>query len=150
MDKSVNELNELLQHLQKDKSFSGSAEEGKLIDLFISKCRDNKFPKDTSELIRLLQDIAQTDSSQLQFKPLQLLRFCTKPSDLRANLREDFLVRINEMMPEVTNSPPVLIEILALHLRYIEINPKLVTHEMFCKIMDLLAMNNPEATKVIL
>jgi hypothetical protein len=25
-----------------------------------------------------------------------------------------------------------------------------VTHEMFCKIMDLLVMNNPEATKVIL
>lgn len=54
------------------------------------------------------------------------------------------------MMPEVTNSPLVLIEILALHLRFIEINPKLITHEMFCKIMDLLVMNNPEATKVIL
>jgi len=54
------------------------------------------------------------------------------------------------MMPEVANSPLILIEILALHLRFIEINPKLITHEMFCKIMDLLAMNNPEATKVIL
>lgn len=53
-------------------------------------------------------------------------------------------------MPEVTNSPLVLIEILALHLRFIEINPQLITHEMFCKIMDLLVMNNPEATKVIL
>jgi hypothetical protein len=99
MDKSTNELNELLQHLQKEKSFSGNADEGKLIDLFISKCRDNKFPKETSELVRLLQDIAQTNSSQLQFKPLQLLRFCTKPSDLRTHLREDFLLRINEMMP---------------------------------------------------
>jgi len=39
---------------------------------------------------------------------------------------------------------------LALHPRFIEINPKLITHEMFCKIMDLLVMNNPEATKVIL
>lgn len=28
--------------------------------------------------------------------------------------------------------------------------PQSFTHEMFCKIMDLLAMNNPEATKVIL
>jgi hypothetical protein len=54
------------------------------------------------------------------------------------------------MMPEVTNTTPVLIEILALHRRYIEINPKLITHEMFSKIMDLLAMNNPEATLVIL
>lgn len=53
-------------------------------------------------------------------------------------------------MPEITNSPYILIEILALHLRFIEINPKLITHEMFCKIMDLLVMNNPEATKVIL
>ena len=54
------------------------------------------------------------------------------------------------MMPEVTNTPSVLIEILALHLRFIEINPTLITHDMFCKIMDLLVMNNPEATKVIL
>jgi hypothetical protein len=128
MDKSTSDLNELLQHLQKDKSFSGSAEEGKLIDQFINKCRDNKFPKETVELVKLLQDIAQTNGSELQFKPLQLLRFCTKPSELRIHLREDFLIRINEMMPEVTNSPPVLIEILALHLRFIEINPNLVTH----------------------
>lgn len=59
-------------------------------------------------------------------------------------------MQINEMMPEITNSPPLLIEILALHLRFIEVNPKLITHEMFSKIMDLLVMNNPEATKVIL
>jgi hypothetical protein len=37
-----------------------------------------------------------------------------------------------------------------MHLRYIEINPKLVTDEMFSKILDLLMMNNSEINKMII
>ena len=118
--------------------------------MFLSRHRDGHFPSDLPSLITTIQDIAKTDSSQLQFKPLQLLRFCTKQPEYRNYLLPQFLVQINEMMPQVTNSPPVLIQLLALHLRFIERDAKLITHEMFCKIMDLLVMNNPEATKVIL
>lgn len=150
MDSSKNECLNLISVFQSNKAFMGDPEENKLIDQFISKYRDGKFPKENSELITIIQSITSSSSNQLQYKPLQLLRFCTKPIEYRNHLNPDFLIKINEMMPEVTNSPLVLIEILALHLRFIEINPQLITHEMFCKIMDLLVMNNPEATKVIL
>lgn len=140
----------LIALLEGNKAFVSDPDETKLIDQFISKYRDGKFPKEVVELITIIQSIVSSNSNQLQHKPLQLLRFCTKPIEYRNHLNPEFLIKINEMMPEVTNSPLVLIEILALHLRFIEINPRLVTHEMFCKIMDLLVMNNPEATKVIL
>lgn len=45
-------------------------------------------------------------------------------------------------MPEAMTTPLILIEILALHLRFIEDNHTAVTHEMFGRIIDLLAMNN--------
>ena len=150
MQASKSECLELLSLFNKNESFSADQEETKLIDQFIARHKDLAFPKEVTQLIKTLQDIIQTKNDQLQYKPLQLLRFCTKPPEYRILLTQSFLLKINELMPEVTNSPPVLIEILALHLRFVEVNPKLITHEMFCKIMDLLVMNNPEATKVIL
>lgn len=50
----------------------------------------------------------------------------------------------------MSSQPTVLIEILALHLRYIEISPRLITDEMFSSILDLLVMNNPDINKIII
>ena len=106
---SKNECSQLIALFQKQQEFKGSPEENKLIDHFLSKYRDGPFPSELPTLINILQTIACVDSTQLQFKPLQLLRFCTKPAEFRNCLSSDFLVQINEMMPEVTNSPAVLI-----------------------------------------
>jgi hypothetical protein len=99
MDSSKNECFNLICLFQGSKSFSSEPEEIKLIDQFISRYRDGKFPKEVSELIKVIQSIAASNSSQLQYKPLQLLRFCTKPLEYRNHLNQDFLIKINEMMP---------------------------------------------------
>lgn len=39
---------------------------------------------------------------------------------------------------------------MAIHLRYIEISPKMVSDEMFSTILDLLVMNNSEINKIII
>ena len=53
----------------------------------ISKHRDGKLPKEAGEMITLIQEIAQINETQLQHKPLQLLRFSTKQAEFRALLK---------------------------------------------------------------
>lgn len=60
-------------------------------------------------------------------KYLQLLRMLTKSVELRSALREDFLAHLNQSIGELSSQPQLLVEVLALHLRYIEISPKLIT-----------------------
>lgn len=109
MNSSKTEAAELLAYFQKNNRFTADQEELKMIEGFINRHKEGKFPKETPELIKAIQAIAQTDSTQLQYKPLQLLRFCSKPSEFRGLLTQEFLVKINEMMPEVTNTPSILI-----------------------------------------
>lgn len=78
MESSQNECGQLVSHFSALQQFKADPEEHKLIEHFFSKYRDGKFPKELPQLIEVLQKIICTDSSQLQFKPLQLLRFCTK------------------------------------------------------------------------
>lgn len=86
MDSSRNECTNLIAFFQNNKAFQADPEENKLIDQFISKFRDGRLPKETSELIKIIQSIAASNSSQLQHKPLQLLRFCTKAAEYRSHL----------------------------------------------------------------
>ena len=86
MESSKNECTPLVAYFRERGEFKGDPEEIKMIDQFLSRHRDGHFPSDLPDLITILQDIAKTDSSQLQFKPLQLLRFCTKPAEYRSYL----------------------------------------------------------------
>ena len=83
MEHSKSECAQLVAYFRKEGQFKGDPEETKLIDMFLSRHRDGHFPSDLPSLITTIQDIAKTDSSQLQFKPLQLLRFCTKQAEYR-------------------------------------------------------------------
>ena len=148
MDGSSSEQGELLRTL-KTAGITGSPEEARLIDQYIARHREGRLHHEADELIAVIQE-SVLQGGPAHFKPLQLLRFLTKPAELRGGLREEFLVRINEAMPEVSNAPALLVEMLALHLRFVQGRAKCISHEMFCRIMDLLMLNNPEATKVIL
>ena len=86
MESSKNECAQLVAYFREQGEFKGDIEEIKMIDQFLSRHRDGNFPSDLPNLIKILQDIAKTDSSQLQYKPLQLLRFCTKPPEYRSYL----------------------------------------------------------------
>lgn len=99
MDSSRNECSSIIAWLSSPKAFQGESEEGRLIDQFIGRYRDGKFPKEVGEVIRLLQtmasgsgeltltpgigELAPGSGGQLQYKPLQLLRFCTKSGEYR-------------------------------------------------------------------
>lgn len=54
------------------------------------------------------------------------------------------------MLGEGTSNVPLLVEILALDLRFVEIEAHLVSDEMFGDVLDLLVMNNSEITRVII
>lgn len=149
MDKAGEFEHQLLQELKKKGGCFSTSEEIKYLDACIAKFRAHPPPKaEALKMVALLQELPITGPSHL--KALQLLRILTKPPEMRGSLSPQFLNLINGLLPEMTSHPVMLIEILALHLRYIEIDPQLIQDDMFSAILDLLVLNNSELTKIII
>lgn len=72
-------------------------------------------------------------------KPLQVLRILTRSRKLAQRLPKKLLEELNNSLSELFNSPGMLLENLALHARFIELSPSLLTDVMFGKVLDVLA-----------
>ena len=87
MDEFSQDSSELLCLFRGEQGITGSLEEAKLIDNYISKFRDGKHSHEAKELIEIIQDNL-LQGNPPHHKPLQLLRFLTKPGQLRECLKE--------------------------------------------------------------
>ena len=140
-------IDQLIRHYDSEKRW-GADGEMQLLDRFLAEYSASKdFPKKARKLMDLMLLIHKFPP----LKPLQVLRVLTRNKELLQLLPLSLLQLLNEHLPETVEIPLFMIEALAIHIRYIELDHKMVTDEMLTRVLEVLASSkHPEVLKMVI